>query len=538
MYTSFFGLKENPFNLTPDPRYLFLSTHHKEALDHLLYGIKERKGFITVIGGVGTGKTTLCRALLSHLDASTKSALIFNAFISDMELLKTINEEFGIEMDPWADTKKAYIDALNDFLLETFRQGGNAVLLIDEAQNLSHAVLEQIRMLSNLETEKEKLIQIVLVGQSELKDILAAPSLRQFNERIMVRYDLKPLDERDITGFVEHRLVVAGGHGNLRFSGSALKKIYAYSRGIPRRINAVCDRALLIAYTREKFIISKNIVRKAIGEISGAIPPERQGMPWSWKRFVSYAVVLLAIIMVARIDAWNYLAGVLDHFSGEQIAIATRLEDSTGVSSKTLQVEEQIALPNKDLQIKKSAPFFLDEKTSLAGLSDLFKIKVKSDTLEKPQTQLSLVSFEMAPEFYVMLKKPFRVKVEDPSLKYEATPRYLLIREVKEEGAVAVDAGGNEITVSRDFILNHWGKKLSWFYLQKERYTDLVKGMESPDVLQVQRILNSLGYLVEPTGFYRDTTSKAVVKFQRDFGLKPDGIVGPKTMALLFQMTQ
>ena len=211
MYASFFGLKENPFNLTPDPRYLFLSPHHKEALDHLLYGINERKGFITVIGGVGTGKTTLCRALLGHLDATTKSALIFNAFISDMELLKTINEEFDIAMDPRADTKKAYIDALNDFLLDTFRRGGNAVLLIDEAQNLSHAVLEQIRMLSNLETEKEKLIQIVLVGQSELRDMLAAPSLRQLYERIMVRYDLKPLDSKDIRGYIEHRLVVAGG---------------------------------------------------------------------------------------------------------------------------------------------------------------------------------------------------------------------------------------------------------------------------------------------------------------------------------------
>jgi len=181
MYTSFFGFKENPFSLTPDPRYLFLSRYHKEALDHLLYGISERKGFIAITGGIGTGKTTLCRAFLTHLDASTKSALIFNSFISDSELLKTINQEFGIHMTPGAESKKDHIDALNGFLLENFSQGGNAVLLIDEAQNLSHSVLEHIRMLSNLETEKEKLLQIVLVGQPELKDVLLSPSLKQMS---------------------------------------------------------------------------------------------------------------------------------------------------------------------------------------------------------------------------------------------------------------------------------------------------------------------------------------------------------------------
>ncbi|GAI35581.1 unnamed protein product, partial [marine sediment metagenome] len=201
MYTSYFGFKESPFNLTPDPRYLFLSPHHKEAFDHLLYGIKERRGFIAITGGIGTGKTTLCRALLGQLDDSTKSALIFNSFISDTELLEITNQEFGIDPDLAVGTKKEYIDKLNQFLLKTFSLGGNAVLLIDEAQNLSHTVLEQIRMLSNLETEKEKLIQIVLVGQSELKELLASSSLRQLNERVMVRYELRPLDRKDVQGY-------------------------------------------------------------------------------------------------------------------------------------------------------------------------------------------------------------------------------------------------------------------------------------------------------------------------------------------------
>jgi general secretion pathway protein A len=293
VYTTYFGFKENPFSLTPDPNYLYLSRHHKEAFDHLLYGINERKGFIVVTGGIGTGKTTLCRALLGTLDASTKTALIFNAYLSDMELLRTINQEFGIEDTP-GQTKKDYIDGLNQFLLETFGEGGNAVLLIDEAQNLSHTVLEQIRMLSNLETEKEKLIQIVLVGQFELRELLASPALKQLDERIMVRYDLQPLDRADVQGYVEHRLVVAGGRGSVRFTKGALEALYACSQGNPRRINGVCDRALLIAYSKDEFTISKKTIQKALEDIRGDVTlVPRQVSSWIQKR-VPLSYVLLA----------------------------------------------------------------------------------------------------------------------------------------------------------------------------------------------------------------------------------------------------
>ncbi|MFH1241678.1 MAG: AAA family ATPase [Pseudomonadota bacterium] len=305
MYTSFFGLKENPFNLTPDPRYLFLSPYHREALDHLLYGINERKGFIVVTGGIGTGKTTLCRALLTQLVESTKSALILNSFISDMEILEIINHEFGIEMASTGGSKKDHIDALNHFLLEIFSSGGNALLVIDEAQNLSNAVLEQIRMISNLETEKEKLIQIVLVGQPELKDLLSSTSLRQLNERITVRYDLRSLDFRDIQGYVEHRLVVAGSQGNLRFTKGALKGIYAHSQGNPRRINAVCDRALLIAYSKEQHTISSGTVKEAIKDISGH-PGTRRLLPWM-PRAIQVAFLSVMVFFLA-FGAYSWLS--------------------------------------------------------------------------------------------------------------------------------------------------------------------------------------------------------------------------------------
>ena len=267
MYESYYGFKENPFSLSPDPRFLLLCPQHREALNHLIYGIQERKGFIVITGGIGTGKTTLCRSFLACLDGATEAALIFNPAISELELLETIVQEFGLKMDGRRrKTKKRYIDALNAFLLDNYRAGKNAVLLIDEAQNLSHSVMEQIRLISNLETEREKLLQIVLIGQPELGEMLKLPSLRQLRERIVVWYELKPLKLRQIEQYIDHRLSVAGG-GSVSFSALARMRIFLSSEGNPRRINAVCDRALLIAYSRDLRTIGGSIVGEAVRDI-------------------------------------------------------------------------------------------------------------------------------------------------------------------------------------------------------------------------------------------------------------------------------
>jgi general secretion pathway protein A len=303
MYTSYFELKENPFNLTPDPRYLFLSQQHSEALNHLIYGINEKKGFMVVTGGIGTGKTTICRTLLSEIDPSIASALVFNSALSDMELLKTIVQEFGIKSGKGRPTKKRYIDALNRFLLKNFAAGKKAVLLIDEAQNLSRSVLEQIRMLSNLETEKEKLLQIVLLGQPELQELLSLPSLKQLNERITVRYDLTALNHEQIKRYIDHRLAVAGeGNGNVGFSPGAYRIICNYSKGIPRRINAICDRALLIAYTKDTATIDRKIAGQAMQDIGGGyLTGEVSGpgrMSKVWLIFLFAAVIALFVLVV------------------------------------------------------------------------------------------------------------------------------------------------------------------------------------------------------------------------------------------------
>ena len=299
MYTSFFNLRENPFSLTPDPRYLYLSPQHRAAMNHLIYGIHEKKGFILITGGIGTGKTTICRSIIKKLDPSVQTALILNPFLSDIELLETILQEFGIPFDGPERTKKNFIDAMNGFLLKNFTAGRNAVVFIDEAQNLPRATLEQIRMLSNLETEQEKLIQIVLVGQPELQEILASPTLRQINDRIMLRYHLEPINRENVRHYIEHRLSVAGVDGQLSFDDGAFEKIYEFSRGYPRRINAICDRALLVAYTENSRHIEKETILNAMNDMNASYMTGGQTAPSRGKRWLVPVLILVFAVIVA-----------------------------------------------------------------------------------------------------------------------------------------------------------------------------------------------------------------------------------------------
>jgi general secretion pathway protein A len=268
MYVDFFGLHEKPFNVTPDPSFLYLSKKHQEALAHLTYGIKERKGFIAVTGEIGAGKTTLCRTLLSRMKEKIKTAYILNSNItSDMQLLRMIIDDFGIE--PKGKNKVALLKAMNEFLIEQTMQGNNVVIIIDEAQNLRPRVIEQIRMLSNLETDKEKLLQIVFVGQPELKDLLRSPKLIQLNQRITVRYHVSPLDREEVQNYINHRLSIAGSNGYSFFSKEAVDEVYNFSGGIPRLINIICDRALLLGFVKEQKDITDEMIKKSSEEVEG-----------------------------------------------------------------------------------------------------------------------------------------------------------------------------------------------------------------------------------------------------------------------------
>ena len=269
MYLDFLGLREPPFSNTADPSFLYLSRKHREALSHMVYGIRERKGFIEITGEIGTGKTTLCKALLRHLDPTTKTALILQSMLSELQLLQAVVQDFG--MNPMRANRLGLFSQLNQFLLEQAQLGNNIVLIIDEAQSLSLRLLEQIRMLSNLETDKTKLIQIILVGQPQLREKLARPELEQLRQRIGVRYHMTPLDRDEVRTYIGHRLRVAGSDGTFEWTVDAVEEVYRCSRGIPRLINLICDRSLLACYVMQVKRVDAEIVRHSFQELEGQV---------------------------------------------------------------------------------------------------------------------------------------------------------------------------------------------------------------------------------------------------------------------------
>lgn len=307
MYLDFYGLKEKPFSLTPDPQFLYLSENHRTAIESLLYGIRQREGFMVVTGDIGTGKTTICRSLLEKLDGNVKTAVIFNSFLTEGELLRAILQDLGFASIARSKTER--IDALNRYLLEQLSLGQHVLLIIDEAQNLSIPVLEQIRMLSNLETTKEKMLQIILFGQLELNEKLRSPKLKQLNQRIGIRHHIHPLNREETESYVYQRLTVAGSQGSITFSKSALDEIYRYSQGIPRLINLLCDRTLIGGFVEDTFQIDKGLVKKAIKDLGGkeVITPAQSSFAWS-RYFPPLRLFLLTVLclLLAGMIFLNY----------------------------------------------------------------------------------------------------------------------------------------------------------------------------------------------------------------------------------------
>jgi len=298
MYTSFFGLNEKPFSITPDPRYLFLSEQHGEALAHLVYGVTESGGFVQLTGEVGTGKTTLVRTLLlNRMPDNADVAVVLNPQLSVLEFLATICEELHIDVPHNRGSIKALTDALNRHLLKAHAEGRRTILIVDEAQNLSPAVLEQVRLLTNLETAKQKLLQIILIGQPELRELLARNDLRQLAQRITGRYHLEPLNTEETAHYIEHRLKVAGALGEV-FDPGAKKETFNLSQGVPRLINVICDRALLGAYSLESRRVDRRLIRRAAAEVRGQL--ERS----PWLRPVAIAAGVIAVAIVAA-SIWS-----------------------------------------------------------------------------------------------------------------------------------------------------------------------------------------------------------------------------------------
>ena len=531
MYLDFHGFREKPFNLTPDPRFVFLSRNHREAFAHLLYGISNRVGFISLTGEVGSGKTTVLRALLNQLDADHyRTALIFNPRLSGPELLQSINRELGIS-SPSSDHSSP-LDALNSFLLQQNAEGRIVVLVIDEVQNLEAPVLEQIRLISNLETDREKLIQIVLSGQPEFAQTLEKKEMRQLSQRITVRYHLQPLDFQDTVGYINHRLVTAGGKGGDIFSRRALKRIYRYSQGLPRLINAVCDRALLAGYTGDTARINSRIAEVAIRDMKrNTASDTRKRRLILLPMFVIFAAFLAAVIYLNRHE-------FIIRFN---------------VSQPTETKEEQ----------KNNHPSVTEEKLSRTMAAELGKVPESESARRAFNALAGPWSILPVPESEHL--KPFNgieraardrklrlhrfsgnlgalLRIDYPAVLELTLPgipgkRFVSLVGI-ENGQFLVDppiAGRNSLPFSE--IEKHWSGQ--GFILWKDPLNfpaSITPASKGSHIRQLQGLLREAEAYSKPlTGVYDGDTLWAVKQFQSSKGIAQDGIAGDQTLMLLYR---
>jgi len=397
VYQDYYGFSEKPFDLTPNPKYLYLSPKHKEVLAHLVYGLQDNNGFLKIIGEVGTGKTMICRSFLQELRTDFSIAYVFNPAINELELLQTINSELGLPSE--MNSKKKLVDTLNSFLLDERKKGHRVVVIIDEAQALQVKVLDQLRLLSNLETETEKLIQIVLIGQPELDQLLKEKELRQLRQRITISWELFPLNLDETRGYIQHRINVALGKGKVQFARSAVELIYKYSHGIPRMINVLADRSLLIAYTMNTKKITPKIVRPAVKDVGGLTPiPTWIGT--LWKTFLP-GLLALGIILFGA----NYFT--LPDFNKKN-------QDEKDIS---LLIQENPIIPNSHISSKFMTPII---ELPQAGTSALKKLEpVMSGN--KASTQDSPLETAFSTARRIPNTKPLIISQQDKLVTYLAS---------------------------------------------------------------------------------------------------------------------
>ena len=553
MYIPFFNLREPPFNLTPDPRFLFLSSQHEEALSHLLYGIHERKGFVEITGEVGTGKTVLCRALLEQLDASVSTALIFNSYQSQTELLEAICRDFGLA--PEGTAGAGLIDRLNTYLLSEFSAGRNAVVVIDEAQNLEPPVLEQLRMLSNLETARGKLLQIVLVGQPELRGKLALPGMRQLDQRIAVRFHINELSRAEAAKYVLHRLQVAGNAGDpggITFTRRALMRIYQYSGGLPRRINLLCDRALMTAFVQETRCIDGSIVRQSVRDLNGGRQAVGARAPGTrlLGRLALASLTGCALLGLAT-SAWR-LPGVHAVLTPTPALLQTpslpsvsQMADdgppavTPGVSEADRQPEtippqrHESPAPHANEALSQSLWHLkVDAEALLPALQDPASANWGS-LLKTVAGGLEVLPFQPRLAQLPHISRPCYIEV----LPYASAPHPVLwvLTRGLPDGVLIYRKPGEVTPLSLSELRRVWYGAL-YLTAQSDSHASLTlrPGMQGEQVHALQRALKQSGYFAgEPSGLFDTPTQQAVKRFQRDNWLPVDGNAGRQTLITL-----
>jgi general secretion pathway protein A len=550
LYLQFFGLNEAPFSITPDPAFVYLSAAHRDALAHLLYGVGQggASGFVQLTGEVGTGKTTLCRCLLEQVPDETQVALVLNPLMTPRELLATICEELGIGTEGISGSNKAMVDALNQHLLQQHANGRRVVVVIDEAQNLSPDALEQVRLLTNLETSKDKLLQMVLLGQPELRQLLQRQNLRQLSQRVTARYHLVPLNQEETQAYLRHRMQVAGAQRN-PFRRSAMRALYQRSAGVPRLINIIADRALAGAYARESLNVSPAMVHAAANEVQ---PSETRVRSNRWPMAV--ATVSIAFLLFASLLIWDSapLRDLLRAPGGETKTVSNQPEIPVAPAARQDSPEQAVVTAEEELPVgayaeepaltpapslKMDAAWLDDQHQRVwESLADLWQDRINANAIQlacdgirgtgyaclRDQGNWSRIRQLGLPVILVLQKSETR----------------LLVLSGFSPDALLLGAAGEVREVARDDVEQYWFGEFIIAWPQAPDWPSEIRRGESGAAVD---IVMEMAAAADPAwqggGVFDSGFESWLMTFQRRNGLKADGIVGPNTLIYLMAPT-
>jgi len=553
MYLKHFNLTERPFSITPDPRFLYMSARHREALAHLLYGLGEGGGFVQLTGEVGTGKTTICRCLLEQVPDNVDLALVLNPKVTGAELIATVCDELGIEYPAGTTSIKTLTDLLNRYLLDAHARGQRTVLIIDEAQNLSTEVLEQVRLLTNLETATQKLLQIVLIGQPELRDLLARNELRQLAQRVTARYHLEPISRGETAAYIRHRLQICGTSRSL-FNKRAMDRIHELSGGVPRLINVLCDRAMLGAYVEGKTEVDHKVVGKAAREVLAS----EQGAAGGWNRSTLLAggVLLLVLGVLAFVyQPWRQLPGIA----------LTSLPETTVPGKAAVAVEETAAVVAAAPQAEPdAAPAAAEADEDLeTGAQTLAALLLESDSSYYRAAWTELLALwsvvlptSVKPDFCDFAKQyGLLCLIEQGSWEtLRQFDRPVILKLVTDDGRSAPVVLQHMNDSVLELVIDNELYRLSLEQVSRYWYGDYVMllqappggrlflkaGDRGPDVAWLrQQVETALGVEIPATDplHFDYPLQMRVLEFQRSRGLVPDGVVGKNTIIHLNSVT-
>ena len=529
MYLRYFGLNEAPFSITPDPAFVFLSPRHRDALAHLMYGIGKggSGGFVQLTGEVGTGKTTLCRCLLEQIPEGTQIALLLNPLVTPRELLAAVSEELGIDISESIDSTRMLVDGLNRYLLAAHERGDRVVVVIDEAQNLSPEALEQVRLLTNLETSKEKLLQIVLLGQPELRDLLQRRTLRQLAQRITARYHLSPLGPKETHLYVRHRMQVAGAQRN-PFRRSAMNALYQRSQGIPRLINIIADRSLIAAFAKERMDVTAAMVHEAANEVQLG---ERQVKRVRWPLLLgATATVAVAVLAVATFSGFQFPSGSIGEETQDAVLQAVAEPEIKAVILPEVVTEPppEPEQPEPDAALDKE---WLADHQQLVwqGLAEIWRQPAAAFAIQAACNGDNSLGYACLRDQGNWLKIN-RLGLPVVLVLQEGTSSYLLLQGVDAD-RLLVGKTGELITVSRESVESSWLGTYLVVWPQAAGWPPFVgRGDTGPAVATIMEMASLVDVPYHGDQVFDAAFELWLKSFQTRNGLEADGIVGRNTL--------